>query len=205
MPVAAKAKRVDAMMLGRNAELWVAAGFVILALVAILVWIPADIDTAMIYTHRRQTHMGDAFMPMIAAGVIGASALVHGIITWRRPRSDRTQSTGLDVQTLSFLLPFLGIVALSLVIMYWAGPLAVSLFAQGDGDALVTYRQMRGTYPYKIIGYGLGGVTMVFLTNALIEGRFAWQRLMISILAVAALIAIFDLPLDTILLPPNGD
>ena len=46
---------------------------------------------------------------------------------------------------------------------------------------------------------------MVFFITALIEGRARMARVVSSILFVVVLIAIFDMPLDTVLLPPNGD
>jgi hypothetical protein len=64
---------------------------------------------------------------------------------------------------------------------------------------------MRSTFPWKYIGFVLGGFTLVFGLTSLIEGRLSWVRVISSLLAVLGLILIFDLPFDTILLPPNGD
>ena len=192
-------------MLGRNAELVIAVILLGFAAVTALIWIPADVETQIIHTHRRQTTLGDAFLPTLAVGLLGIAALVQLLMTLGRDRSDGIEDTGVDMTTLSFLLPFSGIVALSLAVMYWAGPIAVDLFVPDDGETARTYRQMRGTYPYKLLGYGLGGTAMVFLITSFIEGRFRATRLLSSILAVAALMAIFDLPFDTVLLPPNGD
>jgi hypothetical protein len=64
---------------------------------------------------------------------------------------------------------------------------------------------MRSTYPYKLVGFVTGGFTLVFFTTALIEGRFRAIRILSSLLFVAVLIGIFDLPLKNVLLPPNGD
>ena len=88
--------------------------------------------------------------------------------------------------------------------MYWAGPLALGLFGP-SGEEAATYRQMRSTLPWKYIGYILGGFTLVFGVTSLIEGRITLRRAISSILAVAFLILLFDVPFDTILLPPNGD
>ncbi|WP_323766954.1 hypothetical protein [Marinovum sp.] len=192
-------------MLGRNAELVVAVILLGFAAMAALVWIPADVETQIIHTHRRQTTLGDAFLPTLAVGILGVAALVQLLMTLGRDRSDGIEDTGVDMTTLSFLLPLSGIVALSLAMMYWAGPIAVDLFVADDGETARSYRQMRGTYPYKLLGYALGGTAMVFLITSFIEGRFRATRLLSSILAVAALMAIFDLPFDTVLLPPNGD
>lgn len=188
-------------MLGRTAEIVIASLFLVFGLLAALVWIPLDSETAMIETHRRQTSMGDAFLPIVAAGLIAVCAAVQLLLSLRRTDTSDTEGPVLDGQSMAFLVQFFGITAISLAVMYWAGPLAVSLFAE-DG---ATYRQLRGTYPYKLLGFVLGGTALVFFITAMVEGRMKATRIISSVLMVAALIAIFDLPFDTVLLPPNGD
>ena len=101
-------------------------------------------------------------------------------------------------------LAFFAIVATSFALMFWAGPAALALFGPA-GDEAVTYRRMRSTVPWKYIGFVLGGFVLVFGITSLIEGRMRLKRALSSILAVIVLILIFDVPFDTILLPPNGD
>ena len=103
-----------------------------------------------------------------------------------------------------FFVTFGGVIALSLIVMFWAGPLALALFGP-LGDEPVTYRQVRSLFPWKYIGFALGAFTLVFGLTSLIEGRIRWVRVFSSFLVVLALILIFDVPFDTILLPPNGD
>jgi len=64
---------------------------------------------------------------------------------------------------------------------------------------------MRATYPYKLIGFVLGGFALVFGLSALIEGQIRTSRAILALITVAILVAVFDLPLDSVLLPPNGD
>jgi hypothetical protein len=64
---------------------------------------------------------------------------------------------------------------------------------------------MRSTMPWKYIGFVLGGFIMVFGITSLIEGGVTLKRAISALLAIVALILIFDVPFDTILLPPNGD
>ena len=40
---------------------------------------------------------------------------------------------------------------------------------------------------------------------SLVEGRFRGRTLVAAILAVVAMIVIYDVPFDDLLLPPNGD
>lgn len=188
-------------MLGRTAEIVIAAMFLGFGLLAALVWIPLDSETAMIETHRRQTSMGDAFVPIVTAALIAVCAALHLLVNLRRTDTSDTERPVIDGQAMAFLVQLTAITAVCLAVIFWAGPLAVSLFAE-DG---ATYREMRGTYPYKLMGFALGGTALVLLTTTLIEGRFKPVRLISSFLVVVVLIIIFDLPFDTVLLPPNGD
>ena len=192
-------------MLGRTAEIAIAMLFIGLGLITVFIWLPFDSETAMIETFRRQTTMGDAFVPTVAGAFIVICAAIHLILNVRRSDTSDTERPAIDESDLAFLLQLSGITAVSLAIMFWAGPLAVALFSADDGGEAITYRQMRGTYPFKLVCFVLGGFTMVFFITALIEGRARMARVVSSILFVVVLIAIFDMPLDTVLLPPNGD
>ena len=190
-------------MLSRRAEIWLALIFAIFAALTAFVWAPLDSDTAAIYEFRRQVNIGDAMLPMVAGFGILLFSSVHLMLQLRR-RPDEDFDPPFDRQTLVFYALFGGLVTLSLILMFWAGPLALALFGL-SGDEPVTYRQMRSTFPWKYIGFVLGGFTLVFGLTSLIEGRLSWVRVISSLLAVLGLILIFDLPFDTILLPPNGD
>ena len=71
-------------MLGRTAEIVIVAMFLGFGLLAALVWIPLDSETAMIETHRRQTSMGDAFVPIVTAALIAVCAALHLLVNLRR-------------------------------------------------------------------------------------------------------------------------
>jgi hypothetical protein len=191
-------------MLRRQTELAIASFFLIAGLLSVFIWIPNDSETWMIETFRRQTTMGDAFVPMICASLITICAAIHLVLTLHRKDLHDTEGPVFDGHTAAFMLQFLLILAVSIALMYWTGPLLVKLFAQADASD-ITYRQMRGTYPYKIAGFVLGGFTLVFAVTTLIEGRMKWLRILSSLIAVAVLLLIFDYPFDSIILPPNGD
>lgn len=164
------------------------------------VWIPQDVDTGMIETFRRQTVIGDAFLPVISGTTILLCSILHLMQTLLRrttPRDDFSFS-GLAGTELALLGMFLFIISLSLAVMYWAGPLLSLLHDEG-------YRSLRGSIPFKYAGYFLGGTGMLTGCLALIEGRFRQRTVLISVLCTVFLIALFDLPFDNILLPPNGD
>lgn len=190
-------------MPGRRVEIALAVFLIIFAALVVFLWAPLDSETAAVYQFRRQTYIGDAMLPIFAGGGILVFSVIHLVLQWRRA-PDGGGDAPLDQQTLMFFLIFGGVLALSLVLMFWSGPLALSLFGP-SGDEAVTYRQMRSTFPWKYIGFVLGGFTLVFGLTSLIEGRMRWIRVLTSLLAVLLLILIFDVPFDTILLPPNGD
>lgn len=190
-------------MLSRRVEIWLALFFTVLSALTAFVWAPLDSETAAIYEFRRQVSIGDAMLPMVAGCGILLFSLVHLVLQLRR-QPDEDVDPPFDRLTLVFYVVFGGLVALSLILMFWAGPLALALFGR-SGDEAATYRQMRSTFPWKYIGFVLGGFTLVLGLTSLIEGRIRWVRVISSILAVLGLILIFDVPFDTILLPPNGD
>jgi hypothetical protein len=190
-------------MLNQTAEITVAIIILVFALFVAMLWVPIDSETPAFYTFRRQTNIGDAFLPLVAAVGMAVFAAIHVILSWRRVRDDGSDAP-FDALSMLYLLIFFGIMAVSLGLMFWSGPLLLSQF-YGSGESAPTYRQMRSSFPWKYIGFVVGGTVMVFGLITLVEGRMRWNRLLIAILSVLVLILIFDVPFDTILLPPNGD
>lgn len=190
-------------MLGRSTEIWIAAIFLVLALLAVFLWVPFDTETEPIYSFRRQTYIGDSMLPMVAGVGIAICAAIHLLSSFRR-KPDNEFDAPFDTLTGVFFTLFFAIVVVSLAVMYWAGPVALALFGPA-GDEPLTYRQMRSTLPWKYVGFVTGGFLLVFGVTSLIEGRMSLKRALTSLLAVIILILIFDVPFKTILLPPNGD
>ena len=98
----------------------------------------------------------------------------------------------------------MAIIFFSLVIMRYAGPAVVAIANMLQGGEL-EYRLLRDTAPWKYIGFFTGGVLMIGGMISLVEGRFRGRTLVAAILAVVAMIVIYDVPFDDLLLPPNGD
>lgn len=168
---------------------------VIFAALCIGVWIPLDTDTGLIEQVRRRVEIGDALAPTLAATFIllGGMGLILG--SGRAGQASDPMGT-----TLGFAAAMLAILVLGFLVMLYAGPLALSL----RGEPL-EYRLMRDTFPWKYIGFGLGGVLAISGMISLAERRVTGRAILISIGAVLAMIALFDLPFDDLLLPPNGD
>lgn len=180
--------------LRNRADLGLALFSILFALLAIFFWIPADTGSGLIENVRRQTRVGDALGPTVAASFI----LLGGVLTLLSRSASTAQ---LWWENLAFLFVLLAGFGICIAAMRWTGPLMV-MMGQVEG---AEYRFLRDTPPWKYMGFGLGGWLMVFGMISRGERRFSWRAAIIAICTVAGLIAVYDLPFDDLLLPPNGD
>ena len=187
--------RVDPWSLG------VAAAVAAVALLTLGIWIPADIETGVVETFRRRIVIGDAMAPTVAAiGMIAASALL-ALSAVRNPgRAEQAP----DRQSLVFAARLAAVIAASLALMAYTGPLAVDAISV-LGGAIGSYRELRDTVPYKYLGYLLGGTVLVGGVIAVVEQRLTRGVALAAVTATVALMLLYDLPFDDLLLPPNGD
>lgn len=169
--------------------------FLVFALAVAFVWVPLDTETGIIEKVRRQTNIGDALAPTVAAFFIGLGGLI--LILFERKAPDQPHISLLNLRFISLQM---GILVLGFLIMLYAGPALVALTG-----AESEYRLLRDTAPWKYIGYFLGGTLIVCGLISQAEGRFSARSLIIAVGVVLALIVIYDLPFDDLLLPPNGD
>jgi len=187
-------------MLSRKTEILLALLMLALGAGTLFLWAPLDSGSPAVHVFRRQTLIGDALLPMVAgAGITLCSAV---LLLRQIVRKQEPAPPPFDRQTAVFFAAFGAMIALSLALMYWSGPAALALFGPLEGAG---YRQMRAAVPWKYAGFVLGGFTMVFGLTSLIEGRVRATRAAVALAAVVLLILIFDVPFDSILLPPNGD
>ena len=93
------------------------------------------------------------------------------------------------------------ILAVGFSLMRYAGPVVVRLI----NVEKVEYRVVRDTVPWKYIGFTLGGTFLVTALIAWTERKLRLVHLLIGLGATLMLIALYDLPFDDLLLPPNGD
>ena len=195
------------------------AFFVCLALVTLFVWIPRDVETGAVEIFRRTASIGDAMLPMaLAIGMVAVSlTLIGGAIRGFKREASMlagSEETGLGAasNTPGVLTrdngKFLGFLAvailLSLVVMYFLGPLVLA-FAKLLGLEAGSYRELRASAPWKYIGYGLGGALLIFLLISFVEQSLRWRTVAIAIAATIVIAILYDLPFDHLLLPPNGD
>ena len=169
------------------------------AVVCIGVWIPLDTDTGLIEKVRRRVEIGDALAPTVAAAFI----LMGGLVLVLAPGRSHADSDPVRV-TLGFGAAMLAILVLAFAMMLYAGPLVVGV-ANLFGSDVLEYRLLRGAFPWKYIGFASGGIVAISGVICLAERRVSVRAIVIGALAVLGMIALFDLPFDDLLLPPNGD
>nr|WP_228028369.1 hypothetical protein [Donghicola mangrovi] len=167
----------------------------LLAVLALLVWVPNDTVSGFVQSKRGRVSIGDAMAPALAFGLMALSGV---LILWEE-RTAKTPGPS-DRRGPTFVAVLLGICVGAFAIMIWAGPLAVAVFATDE-----TYRNLRDAMPWKHIGFAIGGTGLVTALITLVESRFSWFALLIGVATVTVLIGVFDLAFDDLLLPPNGD
>lgn len=163
------------------------------ALLALTVWIPLDIETGLIEKVRRQTSIGDSLLPTLACGFV----LIGGLFLLLPGNGWAQTLTG---DNLRYLLLLIVILTVAFAAMRWLGPALVWAFTE-EG----VYRNLRDTPPWKYVGYVVGGTLLVSGLMVMVEGRVTLRSVIIGLIATLALIAVYDLPFDDLLLPPNGD
>ncbi len=179
--------------------------FFVGSLLTLFVWIPNDIETGVIETFRRRITIGDAMAPtVIVAGMLVVS-FIMGIMAFLRPPSLTERSKeGLDRQSFTFQGRLIVIIAIGLAIMVYLGPLVVDLINL-MGSEIGSYRQLKATYPYKLIGYVIGGFALIFGIISVVENRLTLNAAVVSLIAVVVLTLLYEVPFDNLLLPPNGN
>ncbi|UOA33846.1 hypothetical protein DSM110093_03681 (plasmid) [Sulfitobacter sp. DSM 110093] len=166
------------------------------ALLALVFWIPQDIDTTVIDVWRRNVRIGDAMLPAFSAIGMAVAATVIGL----RALLSRT---GEDVGEIKprFLIWLTLVLAVGLGLMMVAGPLIAWAFTGGE----TSYRLLLATAPWKYLGFLLGGTVMTFALMALCAPQATWRLGLLAFVATLVIALLYDLPFDNLLLPPNGD
>ena len=158
-----------------------------------LFWLPAVTDTGLYEIKRGKFTIGDALAPAFAATVM----TVAGLLLLFGPRS--RDEPKLDPDHVKFLSAMIAIVLAGMVLMRWAG---------ADGYHALRRRRVPPAQGYRsleICRISSGGFVIVAAASSVVEGRFSRSAALAGIVAVVLIIALYDLPFDDLLLPPNGD
>ena len=174
-----------------HADRWLGLFIVGLALVIIFVWVPLDTETGLVERVRRRNTIGDAMGPTVAGVILG----LGGLLTFFGS-SDPEKSLSRD--NILWLGKLLLLFVAALLVMRWLGPLVGSLTENG-------YRPLRGTIPWKYLGFVVGGAIMVTGLTALATRRLNSGFVILGLIAALTIALLYDLPFEDLLLPPNGD
>lgn len=182
---------------------WLGLFALALSTIVVFVWIPLDVDTGLFEKVRRSVQIGDAFAPTIAASLIGLGGV---FVLFARSSQQSTTGSARSAShsllgNLVYALVLLLILAIGLGLMRYAGPVVVGWVNADSAE----YRLLRDTIPWKYIGFILGGTFLVTALIAWTERKLTLVHVLIGIGATLILIALYDLPFDDLLLPPNGD
>ncbi|MFT5507299.1 MAG: hypothetical protein ACI89J_000363 [Hyphomicrobiaceae bacterium] len=189
----------------RNWNLGLALCFIAASLLTLFVWIPNDIESGVLIEERRSIDVGDALAPTAAAiaVLITSIALLLSSLLANRNAVSSEPPVGVSRSNLISIVTMALLLIVSLQLMVWGGPLTVKVL-QSVGVALPEYRLLTDTIPYKYVGFVVGGFTLVCGLITWIEGRTGWRVVFTAIAAVVVLIIVYDVPFDSLLLPPNG-
>lgn len=181
---------------GQKKEVAIGILGAIMALITLFIWIPADIETGVIDVWRRTVRIGDAMLPTFAAcGILGASIVIAVKNIFAKSRS--------SVRTVDphFAFSLCAILIISLGLMVFTGSAAIWLWTGGE----IQYRQVLTAAPWKYLGFLTGGTLMVFGFISLSEHQLRWRSVMIAAISTLLIALLYDLPFDSLFLPPNGD
>jgi len=182
-----------------TSNLVLGAVFLVLALVLIFIWIPFDVETGITELERRRVVIGDSFAPTIAGLFLVSGAAGLMLLERNSPAQPK-----LSNRNLRFIGSAVTIIALSLIVMRYTGPLSVSAF-NALTDSTDEYRLLRDSTPWKYLGFVTGGILLIAGLISLVQHKITWKSLCVAVLAVALMILVYDIPFDDLLLPPNGD
>ena len=163
------------------------------ALCILFLWLPFDTETGLYEIRRRRTTIGDALAPAFGASLLALAGVL--LLVGKKPKD----AARLTRDQMGFLAAIIILVLVSVGLMRWTGPLATVLAGAEE------YRLLRDTVPWKYLGFALGGFTLVTGLVVLVERRLTRNAVLTGLFAVLLIIAIYDLPFDDLLLPPNGD
>lgn len=178
-----------------RSNLYLGIAFGVFAAFVAFVWIPLDTETGILEKVRSRTLIGDALAPTVAAFFVGVGGVLLLLFERKHPEQPAPTVTNLRSITIQ-----LAILVFGFLIMLHAGPLAVTVFLE-DAE----YRLLRDSWPWKYIGYFLGGSVIVSGLISQAEGRISARNVLIGVCVTIGLIVIYDFPFEDLLLPPNGD
>ncbi len=182
-----------------RSNLYIGLFFLIIALLAIFVWIPLDTETGLTEKARRRILIGDALAPTVACVFLLVGGLI--LVLFERRASDQPVIARSQVL---FIGRIMSVIVLGVFVMRFSGPILAELVNLFRAEP-IEYRLLRATPGWKHVGYVLGGMIVVAGMISIIERKITRRAVVTALFAVLIMLAVFDLPFEDLLLPPNGD
>lgn len=177
-----------------NGDAVLGAVLVVASVIAIVFWVPRDTGSAIVEVARGSMKIGDALAPTIGFSLLG----IAGLILMVEARAIGSTAR-LDRRDIAFIISVGGVFLCSMLLMRWSGPLAASLLSDES------YRNLRGTLPWKYLGFVIGGCFMIGTLISLVNRRLTLGAYLLGLVVSLGLALVYDLPFGSLLLPPNGD
>lgn len=181
-----------------KSDMFLGAFLLVLALGALFVWIPLDIDTGLVERVRRRNVIGDTLAPTAAIILI---ILASGGLILSRSHSRPVASFANGLGIFGY---FISVFTVTLMVMRYLGPLFISLVNETSAAEL-NYRNLRNIWPLKYLGYVVGGTFLLSVLSHFMDNGLSRRRIALFFLITFMIALFFDLPFEDILLPPNGD
>lgn len=169
------------------------------AVLCVFVWIPMDTQTGLIEKVRGRQSIGDALAPTLACGFLIFGSL--WLLLFERKAANQPTITRAQA---GFITRIVVVIVVGILVMRWTGPILAE-FANLFRAEPIEYRLLRITPGWRHVGYVLGGVIVVAGMISIVENKLTRRAVLTALLAIVVFIAIFDLPFEDLLLPPNGD
>lgn len=183
----------------KNVNVLIGLGAIGFSCLLMFVWIPLDITSGAFLKARGQHLIGDSFAPLVAGVMIALSGVMLAVFERKKPNQET-----FTLAELCFVGSLIAVLVFALLMMTYGGPIMLGIADWVTGQER-EYRLLRDEMPWKYSGYLLGGTFMMAGIMACLHRRLSARFVIVGIISTLLIAALFDLPFDDLLLPPNGD
>lgn len=184
-----------------NVQVVVALVALLIGVLALTLWIPNDIAGEAINYARRRYSIGDPFAPILISWLMIVAAvglLLSGLIRGYGQTQNVKVEHGFRRSSVVFLVGCGAVLAITFIVMRYAGPLAVDWVGPDK-----SYQLLVTTPPWHYLGYLMGAFVLMVIAISAVERRLRVRTLIIAVSVPLVIALAYDLPFGLIL-PPNG-
>ena len=184
-----------------NVQVVVALVALLVGVLALILWIPNDIAGEAINYARRRYSIGDPFAPILISWLMVVAAvglLLSGFIKGYGQTENKRVEHGFRRSSIVFMVGCGALLAMTFVVMRYAGPLAVDWIGPEK-----SYQLLVTTPPWHYLGYLMGAFVLMVIAISAVERQLRVRTLIIAVAVPLVIALAYDLPFGLIL-PPNG-